>query len=31
MNTELKVSFYLKREQSKERVTANFNPAYPIV
>ncbi|KAA6318496.1 Tyrosine recombinase XerC, partial [termite gut metagenome] len=26
MNTELKVSFYLKREQSKERVTANFNP-----
>ncbi|KAA6305487.1 hypothetical protein EZS27_042860, partial [termite gut metagenome] len=28
---ELKVSFYLKREQSKERVTANFNPAYPIV
>ncbi|KAA6305416.1 Tyrosine recombinase XerC, partial [termite gut metagenome] len=23
MNTELKVSFYLKREQSKERITAN--------
>ncbi|KAA6306846.1 hypothetical protein EZS27_041490 [termite gut metagenome] len=31
MNTELKVSFYLKREQSNRKVTANFNPAYPIV
>ncbi|KAA6319696.1 Tyrosine recombinase XerC [termite gut metagenome] len=31
MNTELKVSFYLKREQSNRKVTANSNPVYPIV
>ncbi|KAA6327629.1 hypothetical protein EZS27_023395 [termite gut metagenome] len=31
MNTELKVSFYLKRKQSNRKVTANSNPVYPIV
>ncbi|KAA6319104.1 Tyrosine recombinase XerC, partial [termite gut metagenome] len=31
MNDELKVSFYLKREQGNKKVTTNSNPVYPIV
>ncbi|KAA6322961.1 hypothetical protein EZS27_027551 [termite gut metagenome] len=31
MNTELKVSFYLKRERKEERTSTGENPIYPIV
>ncbi|KAA6316851.1 hypothetical protein EZS27_032899 [termite gut metagenome] len=31
MNTELKVSFYLKRERKKERASTGENPVYPIM